>query len=121
MANRDQREERQRLGDYFDKRSRSLNGLPDVTKTAPSTKRVLTPVLEYTQTFIVQTYRQRDHGDEIFVEYIGKEGSLRLVLPPPVADLIARQRDALTTKVRRKIAKAKAEERRASRLGARAS
>jgi hypothetical protein len=70
--------------------------------------RSLSSVLELSQTFIVQTYRQRDEGDTIFIEYIGVEGSLRLALPPVVLDVIARQRDAITGKSRSKAAKANA-------------
>ena len=105
--------ERSALGDVFDRTIRALDGLPDVVKTKPSTVRALTPVLALSQTFIVQTYRQRDMGDSIFVEYIGAEGSLRLALPPVVADTIARQRDVLTAKSRRKAAKASAADRKA--------
>lgn len=90
-----------------------MEGLPDVVKTLPRTVRAKTKVLELTQTFIVQTYRQRDEGDTIFVEYIGKDGSLRITLPPVVADAIARQYDALTGKARSRAAKALADERKA--------
>ena len=62
---------------------------------------------------IIQTYRQRDEGDTIFIEYIGVEGSLRLALPAVVSDVIARQRDALTGKSRSKAAKANAMDRKA--------
>ena len=108
-----EKEERSALGDLFDRTIRALDGLPDVVKTKPSTVRALTPVLGLSQTFIVQTYRQRDQGDSIFVEYIGAEGSLRLALPHVVADTIARQRDVLTDKSRRKAAKASALDRKA--------
>jgi hypothetical protein len=108
-----EKEERSALGDLFDRTIRALDGLPDVVKTKPSTVRALTPVLGLSQTFIVQTYRQRDQGDSIFVEYIGAEGSLRLALPPVVADTIARQRDVLTDKSRCKAAKAAAADRKA--------
>ena len=106
-------DERKVLGDVFDKTIRSLDGLPDVLKTHATTVRAPTRVLELTQTFIVQTYRQRDEGDTILVEFIGVEGSLRLALPPVVAATIARQRDALTTKARQKAARAAAAERKA--------
>src|SRR5471032_2780394 len=108
-----EKEERSAWGDVFDRTVRALDGLPDVVKTKASTVRALTPVLGLSQTFIVQTYRQRDQGDSIFVEYIGAEGSLRLALPPVVADTIARQRDVLTDKSRRKGAMAAAADRKA--------
>jgi hypothetical protein len=59
-----------------------MNGLPDVLITKNTTVRSLSSVLELPQTFIVQTYRQREQGDTIFIEYIGVEGCLRLALPP---------------------------------------
>lgn len=106
-------EERQVLGDLFDRTIRALDGLPDVVKTQARPVRAKSKVFELTQTYIVQTYRQRDEGDYIFIEYIGKDGSLRLALPPAVSDLIARQYDALSGQSRRKAAKALAAERKA--------
>lgn len=93
--------ERTALGTIFDQTLRALHGLPDVVHAKATTVRTLTPVLELAQTFIVQTYRHRERGDTIFIEYIGTEGSMRLALPPAVTDTIARQRDALTAKNRR--------------------
>lgn len=94
----------------FDRILASLNGLPDVTHTQPSTIRSV-DFIGTSRTFIVTTYRMRERGDTVFLETIGGDGSLRLVIPPAVVDAIVRQRDALTTKVRRKIGKANAEER----------
>jgi hypothetical protein len=105
--------ERKALGDVFDRTIRSMSGLPDVITTKATTVRSLSSVLELSQTFIVQTYRQKDEGDTIFIEYIGAEGSLRLALPPVVSDVIARQRDAITGKSRSKAAKANAMDRKA--------
>lgn len=93
----------------FDRILAGLNGLPDVTHTQPSTIRSV-DFIGTSRTFIVTTYRMRERGDTVFLETTGPEG-LRLVIPPAVVDAIVRQRDALTTKVRRKIGKANAEER----------
>lgn len=90
-----------------------MSGLPDVITTKATTVRALSKVLELAQTFIVQTYRQKETGDVIFIEYIGAEGSLRLALPSVVSDVIARQRDALTDKSRSKAAKVNALNRKA--------
>jgi hypothetical protein len=95
VTNMDQTE-RKVLGDIFDRTIRSMNGLPEVISTKATTVRALSSVLELSQTFIVQTYRQKEAGDTIFIEYIGVEGSLRLALLPVVSDVIARQRDAIT-------------------------
>lgn len=94
----------------FDRILAGLDGLPDVTHAGPSTLRSVS-FIGTAQTFIVSTYRMREKGDTIFLETISSEGSLRLVIPPAVADAIARQRDSLTTKVRRKVGKASAEAR----------
>lgn len=94
----------------FDRILSGLDGLPDVTHAGPSTIRSVS-FIGTGQTFILSTYRMRDKGDTIFLETISSEGSLRLVIPPAVADAIARQRDALTTKVRRKVGRASAQAR----------
>jgi hypothetical protein len=99
-------EERSALGDIFDRTIRSLEGRPDTIAVKATTVRAFSKVLERSQTFIIQTYREKDAGDTVFVEYIGVEGSVRIVLPTVVADVIARQRDALTDKSRSKSAKA---------------
>jgi hypothetical protein len=99
------------LPDTFDRLIGALHGLPDVVSCKPSTVRALTPILGLAQTFIIQTYRQREVGDTIFLECVSGEGSFRLALPPQVSDAIARQRDSLTGKSRSKAAKALAAER----------
>jgi len=106
--------ERTALGTAFDQVYRSLHKRPDVTEVKPTTVRAVTPILELAQTFIIQTCRTRERGDTIFIEYIGTEGSVRLFLPPEVADVIARQRDALTTTNRKRAAKATAAARKAA-------
>jgi len=100
--------ERSALGTVFDRTLRNLTGIPDATQTKASTVRHLSPVLELAQTFIVQTIRHKERGDYIFIEYIGTEGSTRMVLPPEAADVIARQRDAVTSKNRKAAARQRA-------------
>jgi len=95
----------------FDRLIGSLHGLPDVVNSKPSTIRAIVPLIGASQTFIVQTYRQKDTGDTIFLECVDVDGSFRLAIPPKVADAIARQREALTTKIRSRIAKQQAQER----------
>ena len=97
---------------YFDRVLSGLHGIPDVTHTQPSTVRAV-DFIGTSQTFIITTYRMREQGDTIFLEMVSGEGSMRVVLPPQVADAIARQREALTVKVRRKIGKRIAEDRKA--------
>lgn len=95
----------------FDRLLGGLDGLPDVISTKPSTVRAIVPLLGSAQTFIVQTYRQREQGDTIFLECVSADGHLRLAIPPKVADVIARQREVLTDKSRSKAARAQAAER----------
>jgi hypothetical protein len=44
----------------------------------------------------VQTYRQKEQGDTIFLEHVSETGTVRLVIPPQVSAVIARQREQLT-------------------------
>jgi len=106
-----------RLGDAFDAAVRSLEGIPDVVNTKAATLRVVHPVLSIAQTFIVQTYRHPERGDTILIEYVGADGTWRLALPQAVADTIARQRDALVTKNRKRGARKAVETRRAKGTG----
>jgi hypothetical protein len=112
--------------DPFDRQRGMLEGLPGVVKTKPSTTVRMVPMLGTTETFIVQTYRHRTETndddakrepsrDYIFLQHIDGSGRVRKVaIPPVVADLIARQRDALGTKIRKRVAKRVAAERKAA-------
>jgi hypothetical protein len=97
------------MPDTFDRLIGGLDGLPDVVSTKPTPVRTLVPLLGSAQTFLVQTYRQREQGDTIFLECVSAEGTFRLAIPPKVADVIARQREALVAKARSKAAKANAQ------------
>jgi hypothetical protein len=97
--------------DSFDRLLGALHGIPDVASTKPSTIRAVTPIVGTSELYIVQTYRQRDTGDTIFLECVRQSETLRIAIPPAVADAIARQRDVLTGKTRSKAAKAVAEAR----------
>jgi hypothetical protein len=97
--------------DTFDRAIGVLHGLPDISCTKPSTVRSVTIMTGMSQLFIVQTYRQREIGDTIFLEATSKDGTIRIAIPPAVAELIARQRDQLTGKSRSKAAKANAQAR----------
>ena len=108
------------LPDIYDRQLASLQGVPDVVKSSPSTVRVV-PTLGIggSQTFLVQTYKHRERGDFIFLEVVEGERAIRLALPPEIAAVIARQREALITRARSRRAKAAAEDRkrRGLRLG----
>lgn len=102
------------MPDAYDRQLAALHDLPDVTRTKATTVRVVPPLgVGGSQTFIVQTYRQAERGDTIFLEVGSNTGMLRIAIPPKVAATIARQRDALTTKTRSKAARAVAQDRKA--------
>lgn len=102
------------MPDPYDRLYGSLDGLPDVVHSRPSTIRTSVPIIGSAETWIVQTFRQTEVGDTIFLEAVSGRGSLRLAIPPAVAEAISRQREALTTKNRKKAAKRVADERKAA-------
>lgn len=105
--------ERRSIADVFDHTLRSLIGLPDTATAKATTIRHITPVLELAQTFIVQTLRNRELGEYVMIEYMAGNECFRVALPPGVCETIARQRDSLTTKVRKRAAKQEAARRKA--------
>jgi hypothetical protein len=102
------------LPDEFDRTVGALDGLPNSVRTGQATIHTTTPMLGLAETWVIHTVRQRD-GDEknvrdtVFVQRISGAGALRIALPPAVATVIARQRDALTSKSRSKAGRARAE------------
>jgi hypothetical protein len=95
---------------YFDRLIGTLHGLPDVISTKATTMRVVPTFGIGTFLYAIQTFRQRDSGDTIFLEQISDSGTVRIAIPPDVADVIARQRDQLTTKSRSRAGKRVAED-----------
>jgi len=89
--------------DYFDRARGGMDQRNEATKIRVSTVRHIDPLVGNVSTYLVETIRIKDEGDWGFIEVATKEGNLRVVLPPKVTNVIARQRDALTTKVRRRI------------------
>lgn len=80
----------------FDRIMGRLTGLPDVVATKPSTLQVVT-IIGVSNAYIIQTFRQRDGQgkdaktkDTVFLQVVSHEGTVRIVLPPEVADAIAR-------------------------------
>lgn len=95
----------------FDRVMGSLTGLPDVAHTSQTNIRLVPEFGIGTTTYVLQTFRQRDSGDTIFLEVYSDQEHTRLVIPPKVAAAIARHRDQLTAKVRSRAAKTVAEDR----------
>lgn len=99
------------LPDTFDLKLGDLDGLPDGLKTKPSTIVSVTPIVGNAETFIVQTIRQAEVGDWVFVQHITGKRTTRMVFPPKVANVIASQRDSLTHRNASRVAKRVAQER----------
>jgi hypothetical protein len=106
--------------DLFDQKHGSLVGVPGVLRAKPSTLRVSQPMTGDVQTFVVETFRQRDESDErsvgrdhVFIEYVDRGSHVWLYVPPEVAACIARQRDGLISRSRAQAAKAVAADRKA--------
>ncbi len=96
--------------DLFDKRIADLHGIPDVLQTQPRVIRDV-PVYGMSESWSVQTYRQKELGDTVFLERTNKDGTVRIAIPPSVAAIIHRQYDQLTGRSRSKAAKATAQAR----------
>jgi hypothetical protein len=99
------------LGDEFDHAVRRFNMQQDAVQAGPANERILSSFINIAQDWTVTTYRvrvERNRGGNVVVSaedwiLVTKgEGSTytRLVIPPPVARIIARQYDALSTKNR---------------------
>lgn len=99
--------------DKFDRALGALVGIPDVIHTAPTTVRAAMPLIGTAQTFIIQTYRHRESGETVFLEYVDEKGTVRIVIPPAVTKVIHRQHDSLSGRARSKAAKAAADDRKA--------
>ena len=95
---------------YFDRAIGKLDGLPDVVKTKATTLRVIPTFGIGTSAYVVQTFRQRDEGDYIFLEQMTDSGASRIVIPPSVAETIARQRDQLAFKSRSRAGRIRADD-----------
>jgi hypothetical protein len=104
--------------DPFDHTLAALIGRPDVVSTKPSTKQIVPPLgIGGVATFNVRTFRELVDGqasrDAIFLECYDAKGATRLMLPPEVADVIARQREALTAKSKSRASRKTAADRKA--------
>ncbi len=65
----------QGMPDFFGRQLALLHDLPDVVKTKPSTiQHVPTLGVGGEQVFVVQTIRQRERGDTIFLRVMGQDG-----------------------------------------------
>lgn len=100
--------------DNFDRSIGGLTGLPDVLHSKPSTIQVVPAFGIGATMYTVQTFRQKEVGDTIFLQQLSKDGAIRIILPAKVADTIARQREQLSKRSRSKAMKASMEDRMAN-------
>jgi hypothetical protein len=83
--------------DRYDRIYAAMHDIALITK--PTTIQLIQPLTGKAETFVIQTARHED-GDYIFVQRLDENGTVRLALPPKVANAIAAQRDALTKRRR---------------------
>ncbi len=111
--------------DAFDQLLGSLDGLPGVTSTLPTTIDLVQPVVGHNTTYVVRTFRQQFQTepddankrrtwfeDTLFIKFIEGTRVVRLPLPEKVITAAIRQRESLTSRSRKKLAKAAAADRR---------
>jgi hypothetical protein len=112
MESREHKPTAARTTDSFDSLLSRLIGLPNGAHTQPAVVQSIDFYGNATS-FMIQTVRT-DEGSTSFVTQVNAQGSVRFILPPAVLATLDRQRDALTTKIRRRHGKRIAEERKAA-------
>ena len=95
---------------YFDRLKETLHSLPDVIRTKETTITVMPTFGIGSHTYVVVTYRRREIGDSVFLQVVSEGNATRIVIPPEITDVIARQRDQLTSKSRSRAGKRVAED-----------
>lgn len=108
---RDHKPTAARTSDPFDKLLSSMIGLPNGAHVPPTVVQHIDFYGNSTQ-YIVQSVRT-DEGVTTFITQVNADGSQRYILPLSVLNTIDRQRDSLTTKIRRRHGQRIAEERKA--------
>lgn len=98
-----------RSTDPFDKMLAGLIGLPNGAHTKPAVVQSI-DFYGHATTYIVQTVRT-DESVTAFVTQVSADGAVRSILPGAVLAVIDRQRESITTKLRRRHGKRIAEER----------
>lgn len=95
--------------DHFDQMLSRLIGLPNGGHTQPSVVQAI-DFYGNTTSYMIQTVRT-DDGPTVFVTQVSASGSQRYILPAAVIRTIDRQRDSVTTQIRRRHGRRLAEER----------
>lgn len=105
-----------RTSDPFEQTLSGMIGLPNGAHTQPAAIQVI-DFYGHATAYIVQTVRTEDEGVSVFVTEVGAGGTAqRFILPQVVLATIDRQRDAITTKLRRRNGQRIAEARKAAGL-----
>lgn len=90
--------------DTFDRIIGTIDGLPGVDKSRPTTVTTVAPIIGTAQTYVVQTYKG-DEGFTAFIQMVESGNSVRIALPPKVTAALYRQRDALVKTGRKRRAR----------------
>ena len=77
--------------------------------TKPSTVRWVRPLDGESETYIIETCRQDEIGDTIFIEALSGDTVVKIALPPKAAAAIASQRESLTSRRRSAAGRARAQ------------
>src|ERR1700704_3629399 len=89
-----------RTSDPFDRMLSNIIGLPNGAHTKPAVIQAIDFYGNATS-YIIQTVRT-DEGVTAFVTQVSAQGSARSILPSSVLAVIDRQRESITTKLRRR-------------------
>ena len=99
--------------DPFDKLLSSVIGLPNGAHTQPTVVQAM-DFYGNTTSYMIQSVRTEEQGVTAFVTQVNAQGSYRSILPQCVLVVIDRQRDSITTQLRRRNGRRIAEERMAA-------
>jgi len=88
-------EDRQYAEAKFDRVRGGLEGLPGIKITKPSTVIDALPILGTVTTYIMETWRDDEHGFVMFLQLVDADGRERFILSDKVLRAIYRQRDRL--------------------------
>lgn len=93
--------------DAFDRAYGQAQGFPHTRESTITSANVLG--VGGVRQYIVQTFRVPEVGDMVFISIAGAGGLTRVYLPAKITNVIASQRDALTTQSRRRSGRARAQ------------
>jgi hypothetical protein len=101
--------------DPFDKLLSTMIGMPNGANTSPTVVQAI-DFYGNTTSYMVQSVRTEEQGVIAFITLVNSQGSQRWVLPQSVLAVLDRQRDSMSTQIRRRHGRRIAEERKAAGL-----